>query len=326
MPDSGTETAAREWELWSTSARLVVDEPRLLGAALATIEPILHNIDSASSRFRNDSEIVRLQGRLGGGAEVSAMLATLVAKALEAAELTEGLVVPTLGRQMAYLGYDRDYPDLAQSPTTPAGGTLSSASISVRLHPPAVRDWRAVRLEGNRLTVPDGVLLDLGATAKAVAADLCAAAVHRELGCSALVSLGGDIATAGPKEWGITVQDLPGDPAAGITLAGGRAVATSSTQKRRWLRDGAGLHHILDPRTGLPAEPHWRSATVAADSCLHANAASTAAVVLGAEALGWLRRTALPARLVDGAGRVHPLNGWPQEAELAALGSAGELS
>ena len=82
------------------------------------------------------------------------------------------------------------------------------------------------------------------------------------------------------------------------------------------------LHHILDPRTGLPAEPVWRTVSVAAGSCADANAASTAAVIRGRRALGWLAQLGLPARLVDATGVVFTAGGWPddpvpQESEAA---------
>ena len=75
------------------------------------------------------------------------------------------------------------------------------------------------------------------------------------------------------------------------------------------------LHHILDPRTGLPAEPVWRTVSVAAASCADANAASTAAVIRGRRALGWLASLGLPSRLVDSTGVVFTVAGWPQESQ-----------
>ena len=120
-----------------------------------------------------------------------------------------------------------------------------------------------------------------------------------------LVSLGGDIAVAGPAPeggWRIRVQDVTGSPDeppegpyALVAIRDG-GLATSSTKARRWQRGGDVLHHILDPRTGLPAEPVWRTVSVAAGTCADANAASTAAVIRGRAALGWLAqaRPAVP--------------------------------
>ena len=228
--------------------------------------------------------------------------------ALRAARLTDGDVDPTVGAAMSAAGYDRDFQLIE-----PNGPPLS---LTVRQVP----GWREVRLDGRSLILPKGVQLDLGATAKAWAADRSAARIASQLGCGVLVSLGGDIAVAGPPPaagWRIRVQDVtgaPGDPPAGpyalIAIRDG-GLATSSTAARRWQRGGDVLHHILDPRTGLPAEPVWRTVSVAAGSCADANAASTAAVIRGRRALGWLTRLGLPARLVDATGAVFTVAGWP---------------
>jgi thiamine biosynthesis lipoprotein len=90
-------------------------------------------------------------------------------------------------------------------------------------------------------------------------------------------------------------------------------LATSSTTARRWRRGGDVLHHILDPRTGLPPAPVWRTVSVTAATCADANAASTAAIIRGDQAPGWLASLGLPARLVDVDGRVQTVAGWPAE-------------
>ncbi|HEX3317610.1 MAG TPA: FAD:protein FMN transferase, partial [Solirubrobacteraceae bacterium] len=95
-------------------------------------------------------------------------------------------------------------------------------------------------------------------------------------------------------------------------IAGG-GLATSSTTTRRWRRGGRDLHHILDPSTGAPCREVWRTATVAAGTCVRANVASTAAIVLGAAAPEWLAARGLPARLVRGSGEVVAVGGWPEE-------------
>ncbi|HKV86609.1 MAG TPA: FAD:protein FMN transferase [Candidatus Dormibacteraeota bacterium] len=92
-------------------------------------------------------------------------------------------------------------------------------------------------------------------------------------------------------------------------------MATSSTTVRRWTRGGVVLHHIIDPDTGLPVQGCWRTATVAAGSCVDANIASTAAIVLGRRAIPWLEERGLAARLVDVAGGVHRTAGWPARAD-----------
>jgi thiamine biosynthesis lipoprotein len=91
-------------------------------------------------------------------------------------------------------------------------------------------------------------------------------------------------------------------------------LASSGTCVRRWTTAGGELHHVLDPRTARPAETPWRTVTVAAASCVDANAASTAAIVLGTDAPGWLSARALPARLAGAEGEVVTVAGWPEEA------------
>jgi thiamine biosynthesis lipoprotein len=141
--------------------------------------------------------------------------------------------------------------------------------------------------------------------------------VHDATGAGVLVSLGGDIATAGAPTvggWGIHVTDDhragPDAPGQTITIAGG-GVATSSTTVRRWRQGDRLMHHILDPATGQPVQPVWRTASVAAATCVDANIASTAALVQGRSALTWLSALKLPSRLVGVAGDVHVLAGWP---------------
>jgi thiamine biosynthesis lipoprotein ApbE len=309
-PASGSqaETAA-SWRALGTLVRLVVTEPRCLAEARRLLEADLAAVDLACSRFRADSEICALHA--SGGQQVSPLLAEAIAVALRAAELTDGDVDPTVGAAMSAVGYDRDFEQVQR--TSAAG------------HPVTVRTipgWRQVRLDGRMLTMPEGVQLDLGATAKAWAADRSAARIAQQVGCGVLVSLGGDIAVAGPAPeggWRIRVQDVtsePDDPPDGpyalVAIRDG-GLATSSTAARRWQRGGDVLHHILDPRTGLPAEPVWRTVSVAAGTCADANAASTAAVIRGRAALGWLAGLGLPSRLVDATGVVFTVAGWPDD-------------
>jgi FAD:protein FMN transferase len=186
-------------------------------------------------------------------------------------------------------------------------------------HSQAVPGWRSVRLytEPPRASLAGGAQLDLGATAKARAADRCAAAIAGQLGCGVLVSLGGDIAVAGTAPaggWQVRVTDdhAAGPDAPGQTVAitsGG--LATSSTTVRAWAQDGRRMHHIIDPATGEPARSCWRTVSVAAGSCTDANTASTAAIVRGAAAVAWLQDLALPARLVREDGCVQTTAGWP---------------
>jgi thiamine biosynthesis lipoprotein len=184
-----------------------------------------------------------------------------------------------------------------------------------------VPGWRRIGLdpEGLRLRIPAGVMVDLGATAKALAADHAAAAAARAAGGSVLVSLGGDIALGGPiPEGGWTVRlaasDEEGAPGELVLLRGG-GLATSGTTARRWVRGGRPLHHIVDPRTSLPAPERWAAVSVVAATCVDANIASTAAVVLGDAAPAWLEAHGLSARLCTLDGQVVHVGPWAATGE-----------
>lgn len=294
----GADTA--QWPVWGTVARVVVTDPAPLAEAAAIVAAELAAVDAACSRFRADSELSAACRAGGRPVPVSPLLADLLGAALDAARRTGGDVDPTVGAALCGLGYDRDFAAVIGREVAPA----------VRLFP--APDWRSVRLRGQELTVPDGVLLDLGATAKAVAADRAALLVAARLGVGVLVALGGDIATAGPAPdggWRVLVQDRPGDPHCTVRLPAGAALATSSTAVRTWGRPGELLHHILDPRTGRPAPRVWRTVSVAASSCLRANTLSTAAMVRGHAAPDLL--AGAPARLVTTDLDVLRLGGWP---------------
>ncbi|MGW3101905.1 FAD:protein FMN transferase [Streptomyces sp. NPDC001100] len=311
-------TAAADWRALGTSVRLVVTDPALLDSCNLLLARHLAEVDAACSRFRADSELVALDAASGRPVTVSPLLAEALAVALRAAEATDGAVDPTVGSAMNAIGYDRDF-TLVREDDRPVRLTVKRAP-----------GWRLIDLDRTTgtVTVPAGVRLDLGATAKAWAADKAAAMLAEVAGCGVLVSLGGDTAVAGEPPaggWNIRVQDVTGSvdqtPTDGtyatIGLRSG-GLATSGTGARNWRRSGHELHHIVDPRTGLPVRSPWRTVSVAAATSADANAASTAAMVKGAGAERWLTRLGLPARLVAQDGTVVTTPGWPTSLVAAA--------
>lgn len=295
--------AQSHWQRWSMDMSIVIDDPRSLPAARSEVDAELDAVETAASRFLPESEIADLATSNGRPTVVSEMLADLLGAALTAAAQTDGDVDPTVGAALVALGYDvavlGDDRPLVSSFVTPAV-------------------WTMVELRGRIVTVPPGVSLDLGATAKAVAADRCAQRVHDTNGVGVLINLGGDIATAGPAPdggWQVLVHDADGDPQSSLALPSGVALATSSTLRRRWRRGGQSFHHILDPRTGRSADPVWRTVSVAARTCYAANTVSTAAVVRGWRALEWIAALGMTARLVDRDGVVHTVGSWPSERQ-----------
>ncbi len=292
--------------------RLVVTDEAALSPAAADFEALLARVDALASRFRADSVLERVNARAGRPVAIPMLLAELIAVALDAAADSAGLVDPTVGERMCQLGYDRDFAEIVDSydgiPTT------------------TVHDlprWSAVELDrrAGLITVPRGVRLDLGATAKPYIADLAARTLAARHDTAVLVELGGDVAVAGERAggWGIRVAERAGGPGQLVVLNHG-GIATSTTSLRRWTRDGIAVHHIVDPRTGAPASGYWRTASVYGTTAVAANTASTAAIVLGADALPWLEARGLAARLVRHDGLISATAGWPAD-ELLAVAS-----
>jgi FAD:protein FMN transferase len=295
-----------------TTASLLVAEPGAMAAARQVLDAELAAVDAACSRFRPDSELSRANAAAGAAVHVSALFAEALDVALNAAEVTEGVVDPTVGTAVHALGYDATFTALRPQDLGPlrvAGPSAGRRAV----------DWdRAAR----RLRLLPGVALDLGATAKALAADRSAHCAAEVTGCGVLVNLGGDISVAGdppPGGWRIAVadnhaaSDAMARPTVSIT---GGGLATSGTAVRTWRRGERSVHHIVDPVTGDNPAPVWRTVSVAAVSCVAANTASTEAVVLGERALGRLRRSGLPARLVRVDGTVVRMGGWPADTTV----------
>lgn len=297
-----------------TTAVLVANPAEATRPALEVLRDELAVIDETCSRFREDSELVRLNSAAGRWRAVSAALLEAIEVALLAARQTDGAVDPTIGGAMRLIGYDRDFSKVARD----------GPPLELMIAP--VPGWQQVEVDRSRsrVRVPAGVEIDLGATAKALAADRAARRAARVTAAGVLVGLGGDLSMAGePPQggWLVRVTDDHRGPldAFGQTVSvesGG--LATSSTVARSWRRGGRTLHHIVDPSTGMPADGYWRTVSVAASSCVDANTAATAALVKGAEAPDWLEGSRLPARLVSLDGYVRTVGAWPSEEPLPA--------
>lgn len=313
MRTTSAATHAR-WDVWGTYAFLAVADPDRLTAASRIAHRVLADADVACSRFRDDSDLSRVNRSPGSWVPAGPLLVAAVDVALRAAEVTDGLVDPCLGRTLVSLGYDRDFGLLHDRPVDGPG---------LHVEPPPFGAWRDVRLAEDAVRIPDGVALDLGATAKAWAADLVAETVVEELGCAVVVSLGGDLRVLGPDRavpasWPVQVAEHPGQVADGPVVSVTGGLATSSTLVRRWRTASGTRHHLLDPRTGLPVGSGLRTVTAAGGTSVAANTASTAALVLGADAPDWLETHGVAARLVHADGAVTHVGGWPDTAEEAS--------
>ncbi|MDQ1294387.1 MAG: FAD:protein transferase [Actinomycetota bacterium] len=314
------------WRALGTYVQLVVHPAATLREALPLANTVLEAVDASCSRFRADSDLSRVNRRPGTWVGVDPLLVGVLRTALAAAEDSRGLVCPTLGVHLRTLGYDRDLAEVRAGGGSPDHGPAA-------VPPPVLPEaWRSIEIrDRSAIRIPVGVELDLGAVGKAHAADLIAARLPGRLGCDVLVSLGGDVAvgtldTNLTHPWQVEVSEVPvtgsatadgflrqagtGTPVDVVPLPAG-GIATSTILRRRWSHGGRQAHHLLDPRTGLPVRPRWRTASVLADRCSTANAASTAAVVMGDPAVPWLEARGLAARLVDMHGRVTTVGRWP---------------
>ncbi len=339
-PSAGV--VVRRFRALGTTAELVLPAGvDAVGEALAVLRDRLDAVDLACSRFRPDGEILRLARAGGRPVRVGPMLWEVVQVALAVAASTGGAVDPTVGAAVAAWGYDRDFAAVrarlgggagvgpeadawvhafegargAGARGATAGGDRGLGTVGDRS---AVPGWRSIEMDGERHTVavPAGTVVDLGATAKAWAADRVVADVADRLGCGVVVSLGGDVAVAGPPPlggWpiGVAVDAGGGSSLEQVVAVSSGGLASSTPFVRSWWWRGRPVHHVIDPATGAPAPLQWRLVTVAAADCVTANAASTAALVWGTQAAGRLADLGVAARLVDLRGDVVTVGGWP---------------
>ncbi|WP_153505572.1 FAD:protein FMN transferase [Cumulibacter manganitolerans] len=263
-----------ELQLWTTYGVILTTDPRAIDRVRDDVLAELDRIERACSRFRADSEVCQIVRRPGVPIVLSDTLAALMDRAQRSLEWTGGAVSVTLGTP---LGYD------------PLVGVYTARPREV---------------------------LDFGSIGKAYAAERVAALIAERTGSGVLVNLGGDIATVGaPPEggWRIRIDD-DSSPESPVVALGSGGLATSSIVRRAWSdADGTRRHHIIDPRTGENPPPYWLTVSVVADSAVDANAAATAAIVLGERGPDLLERHGLSARLVGVGGSVRYLGSWPHD-------------
>lgn len=274
--------------------------------AVQTVQAWLRHVDRVASTYRADSQLQTLNAAAGRTVTAGPTLTAMLTAALDIAQRTGGLVDPTIGQvtlrhtEPIRVARRVTYRDVDVRPTT----------------------------SGAVVRVPIGVRLDLGATAKAWAADQSASIAATAANGGALVSLLGDVSISGPAPsagWAVRVTDdhregvhTSNRTAQTIALTSGGLATSGTTARVMMLSDGTPAAHIVDPRTLLPVDSPWRAVSVAAPSCLIANAASTAAVILGAGAPDWLERSSLPARLASRDGAPRFLGQWPAPLSRAA--------
>jgi thiamine biosynthesis lipoprotein len=309
-PTPGTSgVVTRSLRALGTTAMVAVLDAAGAEAAERMLRSELDAIDRACSRFRADSELQMVHAQAGRPVPVSPLLFEALDVACAVSRRTQGAVDPTVGNALVTLGYDRDLKEV--------GGV--AAVLPQALGP--VAGFMHVQLDRAERTVriPRGVRLDLGSSAKALVADRAAARIAAALGSGVLVSIGGDVAVAGRAPqggWpvGIAIASAtPVDQVDQVVAVRRGGLASSSTSVRTWRAGPRTVHHIIDPRTGDCVTPYWAVVSVTGDSCVDANALSTAALVWGERALRHLAPFGQAARLVRHDGQTFFVGGWPEE-------------
>jgi thiamine biosynthesis lipoprotein len=293
------------FEIWGLTGTLVTEHEHQMELAEERLSHWLCEFDAACNRFRDDSEISRLNARAGESVAIGATLELALHTALLASDVTGGLCDPTVLPSLLALGYDVDYDELTQRHDTVLGAPVPALGI----------DAVDLDVERHVVTLAPGCQLDVGASAKALVADLVANEVAVSGGV--VVELGGDVAVRGrgPEGlWAIGLSDsldVRGtEPRVAIHDGG---IATSSTTTRTWRAGGRLVNHIVDPRTGSFSEGPYATATVSARSCVLANAFATAALLWGEDAAFHVAQAGWSARLVRRDGTVEFVGGWPND-------------
>jgi thiamine biosynthesis lipoprotein len=253
-------------------------------AALEEVEGLFAGVEACASRFRPESELSRLNRSAGRQFAASPVLYALVEAALRGAAETEGAFDPTLLDALERAGYDRSFDQLPDERPAPSEGDSPALPVA------GAADWRMIRLdpEGRTITLPPGCRIDLGGIGKGWTVDEACARLRGGGFRDFALDAGGDLYAAGrqgdgePWTVGVADPDRPEQDLA-VLAVDGRAVATSTTARRRWRIEGEARHHLIDPRTRRPAASGIVSATVVAESVARAEVLAKAALILGPE-------------------------------------------
>ena len=275
-------------------------------SALAVGRRLLDGLERAWSRFREDSEISRLNRAQGAWVSIRPATRTLLLLMQEGHDASRGIFDPTVLAAVATVGYDHSvsWPGPGE-PMPHLGGRDAWTGVP---------GLASLEVEGGRARIGAGVGVDSGACGKGLAADMVAEAMCRAGAGGVLVSVGGDISARGamPDErgWGVHVTG-PGDRVLALLAFSGGGVATSATWRRRWRRsDGTTAHHVIDPRTGRPSSGVVVQATVMAATAAWAEVMATTVLVGGNDAAA--EASALPAVVVEQSGRIRLQGGIEQ--------------
>lgn len=310
-----TGMAATRFHAMGTTVALLVPQQDAR-TSFDEVQRLFASWERTLSRFQPESELSCLNATAGEPVVVSPLLWTVLTRALDAAQATDGRYDPTLQTQLVALGYDRTFEQ------------VHDREESTGAHVVAGGGWRRVALdaESRRVTLPVGVGLDFGGIAKGMAVDAALARLRQMGHRRALVNAGGDLAVFGAppfaEAWPIEIAGKRANWTIPLTHG---ALATSGISRRHWRQAGRERHHLLDPRTGEPVENDLWSVTVVAPTCEQADVAAKAAFVAGLRAGGDLLRECHYAGLFtlrDGTWRA--VGSWPAHAMEAKVWVSGE--
>ncbi len=294
-----------EFRAMGTAISLLLPEDQA-AQGLEIVRSLFSQWEQTLSRFLPESELSRLNQQAGKQVAVNDLLYNVLVTALNAAQATEGVYDPAMLEQLQQLGYDRTFEDL---PEVRFGFTFPGAQGG---------GWRGIRVDPGRqrVTLPEGIKLDFGGIAKGMAVDAAIEELHLNGIETALVNAGGDLVVLGlppdSDSWPIAV---PGrDQYWTLPLHHG-AIATSGIARRHWWQGVTLQHHLLDPRTGLPAKSDLWSVTVVTDRCEQAEVAAKVAFILGLQqGADFLKKHSIAGLLVREDGTWEAVEPWPMQS------------
>lgn len=259
---------------------LEVGNRLLAGRAFTQVETLFEEYEQVFSRFRPDSELSRLNHNAGRWLEVSHLMWDVLEIALDMAAITSGRFDPTILTVLEAYGYTLSYDQLV-------GGATTISGPQERIYQ---ADWTALELDPARRAVylPPGAAIDLSGIVKGYTAQQAVNRLTRLGPC--LVDAGGDLvagsALSGYPGWPVAIAapnaggNLPQQDLCSLWLAN-QGLATSGIDYRTWEAGGYLAHHLIDPRSGAPAQTDALTVTILGDDIAQAEAWATASLVTG---------------------------------------------
>lgn len=280
--------------------------------ALEASEDKLTELESFWSATTEDSDIYQINQNGEMETVVHEETAEILRFALKMAERTDGVIDPTISPVISAWGFiSREY------------HVPSEEEIEELLR---LVDYHKVKLDGNRVSLPEEMQLDLGAFGKGYAGDILTELLKSKGVTSALLDIGGNIQMVGNKSdgspWRLGIKNPFGDESIGVLEVGDCAVVTSGNYERYFTDDDGTVYgHIIDPATGYPAESGLVAVTIIAQEGKYCDALSTALYVMGAEEAihFWQEHGDFNMLLITAAGDVYITSGIADDFSLSDM-------